>query len=365
VAHNIKYDLNMLSNIGYAAEVQAMTNLVENMAAARLSLEAIPEREGGDSLKLKELGKKYVHPEATKSESIIKDELHRLNAERIKVLSSALKQFPIEGELTAKGKQKYWGKGAIEKFLKDPTNDVEDLPDGVKDVWLDWQEEYPEPTYEDVDRDLMIKYGGEDIITMLEFFQKAMKFIIKRKQLPILELESKCILPMYRMERVGLKVDMDYLEQSRTKVKSYITKLRNEMYELVGEKVTVNQHEKIKDIFREKWSIHLDSDDAKAMKEIMSAHDGQPKRLAELIKSLRSYEKWYSTYILRIQKNAAYDGRLYTQLNSAGAVSGRMSCDVQQFPKGALKTLEGEELFHPRKAFTIKGGTYESIAYID
>jgi DNA polymerase-1 len=300
-----------------------------------------------------------------------------------------LKQFPIEGELTAKGKQKFWGKGAIEKFLKDPTNDVEDLPDGVKDVWLDWQEEYPEPTYEDVDRDLMIKYGGEDIITMLEFFQKAMKFIIKRNQLPILELESKCILPMYRMERVGLKVDMDYLEQSRTKVKSYITKLRNEMYELVGERVTVNQHEKIKDIFREKWSIHLDSDDAKAMKEIMEEKlfeevddfdwdnkyigkkkikiiiTEEAKRLAELIKSLRSYEKWYSTYILRIQKNAAYDGRLYTQLNSAGAVSGRMSCDVQQFPKGALKTLEGEELFHPRKAFTIKGGSYESIAYID
>jgi DNA polymerase-1 len=42
-----------------------------------------------------------------------------------------------------------------------------------------------------------------------------------------------------------------------------------------------------------------------------------------------------------------------------------MSCDIQQFPKKALKTLEGEELFHPRKAFIVKGGNYESIAYID
>jgi DNA polymerase-1 len=74
IAANIKYDLNMLSNIGYAAEIQAMTNLCENMVVARLSLEAIPEREGGDSLALKELGKKYVHPDATKSEHIIKDE---------------------------------------------------------------------------------------------------------------------------------------------------------------------------------------------------------------------------------------------------------------------------------------------------
>jgi DNA polymerase-1 len=364
VAHNVKYDLHMLSNIGYAEEVQAMTNLCENMVVARLSLEAIPDREGGDSLKLKELGKNRVHPDATKSESIIKDELHKLNAARIKALTAALKQFPT-GELTATGRPKYWGKGHIEKFLKDPTNDVEDLPDGVKEVWLDWQEEYPEPTYEDVDREIMIQYGGEDIITMLEFFKLAYPFVVKRQQLPILERENKCILPMYRMERVGLKVDLDYLEESRIRVKTYITKLRNELYEITGEKVTVNQHQRIKDIFRDKWAIHLDSDDAKSMKDIMKVYEGQPKRLAELIKSLRSLEKWYSTYIKRIQKHAAYDGYLYTQINQAGAVSGRMSCDVQQFPKKALLTLEGEELFHPRKAFVVKGGPYESICYID
>jgi DNA polymerase-1 len=137
VAHNIKYDCHMLTNIGYGEEVQAMTNLCENLVVARLSLEAIPDREGGDSLKLKELGKNRVHPDATKSESIIKDELHKLNAQRIKALTAALKQFPT-GELTATGRPKFWGKGHIEKFLKDPTNDVEDLPEGVRDVWLDW-----------------------------------------------------------------------------------------------------------------------------------------------------------------------------------------------------------------------------------
>jgi DNA polymerase-1 len=364
VAHNLKYDIHMLSNIGYAAEVQAMTNLCENMVVARLALEAIPDREGGDSLALKELGKKYVHPEATKSEHIIKEELRKLNGQRIKVLTGALKQFPT-GEMTTTGRPKYWGKGHIEKFLKDPTNDVEDLPDGVREVWTDWQEEYPEPTYEDVDRDIMIKYGAEDIITMLEFFKHAFPFVLKRKQIPILQRENQCILPMYRMERVGLKVDLAYLEESRLKVKAYITELRNEMYDIVGEKVTVNQHQRIKDIFNEKWNIHLESDDAKVMKDIMKSQTGQAHRLAQLIKSLRSLEKWYSTYIKRIQKNASYDGNLYTQINSAGAVSGRMSCDIQQFPKNPLLTLEGEELFHPRKAFVVKGGPYESIAYID
>jgi DNA polymerase-1 len=364
IAHNIKYDLHMLSNIGYAKAVQAMTNLYDTTAVARLALEAIPEREGGDSLKLKKLGEKYVHPEAGKSESIIKDELHKLNAIRIKALTAALKQFPTD-ELTATGKTKFWGKGHIEKFLKDPTNDVEDLPEGVRDVWIDWQEEYPEPTYEDVDRGIMIKYGGEDIITMLEFFKHAFPFILKRNQLPLLEMESKCILPMYRMERVGLKADLNYLEESRVKVKNYITKLRSEMYAIIGEKITVNQHQKIKDIFLEKWNIPLESDDSANMKKVMGTHTGAPKRLAQLIKALRSLEKWYTTYILPTIRNAAYDGKAYTQINSAGAVSGRMSSNFQQFPKKPLKSEEGEELFHPRKAFVVKGGNYESIAYID
>jgi DNA polymerase-1 len=364
VAHNIKFDLHMTTNLGYGKEVQEMKNLVDSVTVARLSLEAIPEREGGDSLALKELGKKYVHPDSTKSESIIKDELRKLNVQRIKALTAALKQFPT-GELTASGREKYWGKGHIEKFLKDPTNDVEDLPEGVRDVWVDWQEEYPEPTYEDVDRDIMIKYGAEDIITMLEFFKHAFPFILKRKQLPILQQENKCILPMYRMERIGLKADLTYLEESRVKVKSYIIDLRNEMYEIVTEKITVNQHQRIKDIFSEKFGIVLESDDSANMKRIMANHEGQPKRLAELIKELRSLEKWYSTYILPTIKNAQYDGNVYTQINSSGAVSGRMSSNFQQFPKNPLKTLDGQELFHPRKAFTVKGGNYESIVYID
>jgi DNA polymerase-1 len=364
VAHNIKYDCHMLSNIGYATEVQAMTNLYDTTAIARLALEAIPEREGGDSLALKDLGKKYIHPEATKSESIIKDELRKLGTQRIKTLTVALKQFPTD-EVTATGKTKYWGKGHIEKFLKDPTNDVEDLPEGVRDVWTDWQEEYPEPTYEDVPRPIMIKYGAEDIIAMLEFFKHAFPFVLKRKQLEILEMESKCILPMYRMERVGLKADLTYLEESRLKVKNYITKLRNEMYGIIGEKITVNQHQRIKDIFLSKWGIALESDDSANMKKIMKDYKGEARRLAELIKALRSLEKWYSTYIKPIIKNAEYDGKAYTQINSAGAVSGRMSSNFQQFPKKPLKTLEGEELFHPRKAFVVKGGNYESTVYID
>lgn len=389
--HNVKFDMHMTANIGYEDEVENYgINWTDNMALARLALEAVPAREGGDNLKLKELGVKYIDPSAANSEGIIKLELKRLNDERVQVLAAALKQFEHPTEKVLKpvrldtGKPtttpyatknphnvewkwipKKWGKGLVEDFLKDPTHDVEDLPEDVREVYANWLEEYPEPTYEDIDREIMLKYGGEDIITMLEFVKKAFPFVKKRNQLPILEIEQKCLLPAYRMERVGLKADLEYLEESRIKVKNYIKELRGRLRVLAKEKVTVGQHDRLKEIFLEKFGVRLESCDKAALKRVMKTYEGEPKEFATIITALRSLEKWYSTYIKRIMDLASYDGNVYTQINLNGAVSGRMSSDFQQFPKSALYTLEKEELYHPRKAFVVKGGGYDAIVYID
>ena len=390
VAHNASFDCHMLSNIGYEEVVQSMTNLVDNTNVARLALEAVSVRDGGDALQLKKLGEKYVHPDATRSESLIKEDLRRLENERIKVLTAALRQFDHPDEVIHKPIRKdtgrpttapyarsnpdnvewkwvpkKWGKKLIEDFLKDPTNDVDLLPDDVQEVWRDWQEEYPKPTYEDVDRDLMIKYGGEDIITTLEFFKKAYAYLVKRDQLPILEIEQRAILPIFRMERVGLKADLDYLEESRKRVQNYIRKQREEMIQIAGEVVTVNQHTRIKAIYEEKWGIVLESSDSPSLGKVVEKHTGEPKRFAELVRQLRTLEKWYSTYIKRTIANASYDGKVYTQINTAGAISGRMSSDLQQVPKDPILDEEGNELFYPRKAFIVDKDQFELNAYID
>lgn len=363
--HNITYDCHMLTNIGYGKEVEQMDNLCDTQAIMRLAIEAKSVRHGGDNLKLKDLGVKYIHPYAANSETLVKAGLKKAGEERVKVLAAALRQFPIEGEFTPTGRQKYWGKGVIEKFMKDITNDISDLPEGVRDVWVDWLEEYPEPTYEDIDRELMLKYAGEDVATTLMLAKYGMEIVIARQQESILQLERDCLLPTYRMERQGMKVDAKYLEESRLRMKEYIIKCRAEMTELCGEEVTVGQHERIKEIFYDKFDIGLESADKATLREIRRNFDGKPKRLAELIGTLRTAEKWYSTYIVGVQKNAAYDGRAYTQINLNGAISGRMSSNFQQFPRDAFRTLDGEELYHPRQAFVVDGGDFSELVFID
>ena len=364
-AHNIKYDLHMLCNLGYEKDVKSIKGWCDSITVMRLALESKSPREGGDSLGLKELGVKYVHEDAANSEKIIKAELKKLNDDRVKVLSAALKQFNIEGEFTATGKPKKWGKGHIEKFLKDPTHEVEDLPEEVREVWLEWQEENPEPNYSHINREAMYKYAGEDIVTMMELIELAFPTVVSRNQLPILNQERALIIPVLEMERAGLEVDMQYLLESKGKMKQYIIDKRREMCTIAGEEITVGQHARIKELFDEKWGISLESADKGSMLQVEANFEGDTKRFAQLINTLRTAEKWYSTYIKRVIELASYDGKAYTQINLSGAISGRMSSDFQQFPRDPFKDMDnGEIIFYPRRAFKVGGSDYQMI-YID
>lgn len=385
-AHNLKYDLHMIANLGYQKELEAIKSWCDSQTVMRLILEAKSARDGGDNLKLKDLGVKYIHPYADNSEQLIKAEMKKLKAERTKVLSAALKQFDhptkttvhwFRSETHKKTTAKWasenvessymkivsmkWTLKDVEDFIKDITNDLEDLPQGVREVWEDWLEEYPEPTYADVERSVMIQYAGEDIATMMMLVEKAFPTLVERKQFGMLKREMALQLPTFRMERQGMKVDRNYLKRSQFVLKQYIRKLRKEMWEICDEVVSVGQHERLKQLFNEMFNISLESCDKQAMKQIIANFTGPAQRLATLINKLRTCEKWYSTYIMKVLRDSSHDGRAYTQINLNGAVSGRMSSDFQQFPKDALKTLEGEELYHPRQAILVD----EMTKYLD
>ena len=63
-------------------------------------------------------------------------------------------------------------------------------------------------------------------------------------------------------------------------------------------------------------------------------------------------------------RDLQHTDRLYTTIHQVGTVSGRVTSDFQQFPKDAIKTVDGEELFQPRKMVTITEG-YDAIVYLD
>lgn len=421
---NTKYDLHMMTNDGYRYEYP---NLFEGIALARVVVEAKPARHGGDSMGLKHIATEYVHPEAASAERHIMEVKKKIKADRVKVLASALKQYDHPTDMktqwvkvdTGKGTTAKWAeanpgkavqkvvplkwtKKRVEDFIKDILHEPEDLPEEFRDLYIDWLEEYYphysarygnpnkdlEPTYKDIydyDPEAMILYAGDDVISMLEFYKKAAPLANYREQGIVVRRENNLILPLYRMERTGMRVDREYLEESRLNMKRIIKKKRERVYEIAGREINISgQSSDIKNVLFGNWNIETDKSDKKALKEVEAEYPGEPKEFCGLIRSLRRLEKWYSTYCKRILDISHRDGRYYTQISQCSAVSGRVGSDSQQFPKERILTEEGEayekehgentapremEIFFPRRAFVPsdkdKKEGYTAIYYLD
>jgi DNA polymerase I len=304
VGHNIKFDLHMLANIGITYEEN---NITDTMILARLALDT----DEVFSLALKSLATKYIDGTAADDQKVVKSALMKLNK--------------------------------ADKSREHTYLDVYNLP------------EY---------RQAMIDYALNDTEITLQLAKKLIDVVQARKQEDTLKLENSIILPLFRMERVGLKIDRAYLQDRKKFFEEFILQKRATLHKLTGENFSVGQHKNIKEWFL-KNGIELPSSDDGAMESVSKSADGNAREVAKLIQELRSLEKWYSVYIIRMLDKSEFDGRAYTQINANSAITGRLSSDFQQFPKYPILDDEGKEIFHPRRMVITTGEGYNKLTYLD
>ena len=372
MGHNIKFDLHMLANIGHEYRDN---NLTDTMFYIRYGHDALHPEEGGPPLGLKEYATRYIDRNAKLHE-------HKLNKDKTditKTYNNRLKDMLNKSgaRLPAGCEAKSFTLKVIDDLFKDCIFDISDLPQDMKEVYLEWIHSLPlylQPKvqslvksdmirYNDLNRENLIMYAHYDIIYTLEIWASLAHIIKNRHQEEAIKIENKCILPWYDMECTGFHADKEYLENCRIKLKNYILKLRNEFYQLAGCEIAVGQHATIKKILREKFGkeVATTNDESLELLKNSIGKDEPVYRFISLLQQLRTLEKWYSVYIIRFQKDLMGTDTLYTTINQVGTVSGRITSDFQQFPKKGIKTEEGEELFHPRKV--IKTNT--ALVYLD
>lgn len=354
-AHNAKFDYHMVANGG--SPIPDTVKLYDSITVARLT-ENADERE---SMSLEALGIKYVDDEAKFAGHVIKDIIHKIDKEnRDKLKLGIIENFPNEGfsTTTKDGKVKGTGKltGLIEEYEKTRTKWVND--DNSYFQYID--EHFRRANYKDVyDRepDLMRNYAADDIVIMLEYLKKALP-VLKEvdKDFRVLKREGELIRAVACMENTGFKVDVDYILESRKKIVAYRELLYLELNIYTGRTFSVGQHNEIKKILLNDYKVKTEKADEKALKYIRDNTDNEILvNICNNILELRTLDKWLSTYIDG-KLNAVVNGRIYTDINNNGAVSGRVSCDMQQQPKEGLFDRDGNELFHPRRAFVCDEG---------
>lgn len=332
VGHNMPFDINMTCNIIGDTWLKAKDmkhKFMDTMNMVRLSTESMSENRGGINLKLKSLSKTFIDPHSDRFEVELKKELKILNKER----DSMLKIYLKEVGYTLKAFRE------LEKHIDDVP-----LPDDLQASLDLWNEDYPEASYDMVSKEVLYPYLAADVILTKLLAEMCSPIIADKKQTKVLLDDCPLIPAVVRMARVGLEVDFDYLKESRKRIIDEINAKYEELWSFTGDKVRIGQHKKIKEYYHSK-GVMIESSNKKTLSEIGD-------RESIIIGKLRTLEKWKSTYIDKIIRDASYDGRFYSLLSPFYTVTGRFSGDAQQFPKFPMMYDDGEtELYFPRRAF--------------
>ena len=368
LAHNVKFDLHMLTNIELP---YTESNISDTLFYIRYAHDALTPRWGGPPLALKDYAARYITPSAKLHEQLLKQERT--------AIAKAYNQ-----KLVDKLKPLGYNLKRIDDLFKDCVFTADDLPDDAREVYFDWynndlprwlQEKVTARVesdmiqYNKLNRQTVVKYAHLDIVWVLEIWLKLNPVLHARGNERGVEIENQLIYPLLEMERVGFKIRKEYLLECRDKMKTYILQRRNRLYELAGEHIKVGQSARIVQLMQERFGQTVESSSAEVMDRLASdlqRANAQPEcvEFIRVLDELRTLEKWYAVYILRFIRDLQHTDRLYTTIHQVGTVSGRVTSDFQQFPKDAIKTVDGEELFQPRKMVTITEG-YDAIVYLD
>ena len=368
LAHNVKFDLHMLTNIGLP---YTESNISDTLFYIRYAHDALTPRWGGPPLALKDYAARYITPSAKLHEQLLKQERT--------AIAKAYNQ-----KLVDKLKPLGYNLKRIDDLFKDCVFTADDLPDDAREVYFDWynndlprwlQEKVTARVesdmiqYNKLNRQTVVKYAHLDIVWVLEIWLKLNPVLHARGNERGVEIENQLIYPLLEMERVGFKIRKEYLLECRDKMKTYILQRRNRLYELAGEHIKVGQSARIVQLMQERFGQTVESSSAEVLDRLASdlqRANAQPEcvEFIRVLDELRTLEKWYAVYILRFIRDLQHTDRLYTTIHQVGTVSGRVTSDFQQFPKDAIKTVDGEELFQPRKMVTITEG-YDAIVYLD
>lgn len=376
LGHNVKFDLNMLINIGLPYKEN---NISDTMFYIRYAHDALQADQGGPPLGLKEYASQYIDPNAKIHEQLLEAEKSMIAKNLNNLLKVRLKKCGMPPpEYNAKS----YTLGVIGEMFKDATFEVDSLPFDVREIYQLWlNEDVPEYIrdkmqealvakdaipYSKLNRENLIRYAHYDIVYTLETYLATASVLKARHNEKGVEFERENIYPLLSMERVGFKADVAYLEAARVNVKQYILSCRDAIWRSVGVCFKTGQHEFIKKLLINKFHLSItatnDNELSLVKNKLKRANENpEASQFIDRLQELRTLEKWYSAYILRFQKNLKNNDRLYTQINQVGAISGRVTSDFQQFPKEAILDSNGNELFHPRKIVLAEKG----LVYLD
>lgn len=219
---------------------------------------------------------------------------------------------------------------------------------------------------EDVPLDKICTFCCEDVdytIRLKQIFSKQ----LQERGLENLfyDLELPLIPVLAKMERHGIFLDVDHLQELSTELTKDLAKIAEEIYEMAGETFNINSPKQLSQILFEKLGIHSPKKTATGLSTnadvLESLKDKYP--IASKLLEYRSMEKLRSTYVEALPHDILpTDQRIHSSFNQFIAATGRLSSQDPNLQNIPVRTELGRKIresFRPQ----LPGWSYLAADY--
>lgn len=201
--------------------------------------------------------------------------------------------------------------------------------------------------------DVATPYAAEDASVAMALYEFMRPQLDKNSKLK--ELYEKCDLPLLivltQMERVGVLVDRNKLQQLSGVFHQQLTQLAQEIYDLAGHEFNIASPKQLATILFDEMGLPANkkrSTDADSLNDIIDNHP-----IIEKILNWRSVAKLAGTYTDTLPHQIESDGRIHTTYLQTSTNTGRLSSRDPNLQNIPVKTEIGEEI---RKCFVAPAG---------
>lgn len=222
---------------------------------------------------------------------------------------------------------------------------------------LDAVGEIKEKEIKKADETELYDYTQKSIKEYLKVDSEYLINVLKKVEMPVSEILGK-------MERRGIKVDINYLENLNNEVKETLDRLAKEIYDSVGHEFNLNSPKQLGDVLFNELQLpggNKPSTREDVLEGLVGTHPCVEKLL-----EYREVSKVYGTYtspLLEMAKNDS-NGSIHTDFKQTGTTSGRFSSinpNMQNIPASGTWSEKLRKAFIPNDGFKFVGMDYAQM----
>jgi DNA polymerase-1 len=227
---------------------------------------------------------------------------------------------------------------------------------------------YNSSSFDDLDDEQLVIRASEIVAVIEAIYVAQSQKLDELKDIKKLatEIEWPVISVLASMEKIGIKLDVDYLKKFSIQIEDSISDLEQQIYGYANEQFNISSPSQLAEILFNKDKLNISSAGIKktkttystAARELDKLRDRHP--IIELISSYREVTKLKSTYVDTLPKQVDENSRLHTTYSLTSAQTGRLSSNDPNLQNIPIRTDLGRNI---RTAFV--AGQGRSLISID